>query len=148
MSLLSQTIKILLRMAVQIDKTSKTPYVHLDSDAGIFLLEGVVLPEDTIAFFKPISLYITNYLESPIPATKLILKLDYFNTSASRMLYNLLKSFNDASHKTKTVIDFHFEDDDDDLSEVCDEFKEMFSDITFSKLPYDLLNAPTFEQLI
>ena len=135
-------------MAIQIDKTSKTPYVHLCSDRGVFLLEGVVLPEDTFAFFNPISLYISEYLNSPNPETKLILKLDYFNTAASRMLYNLLKSFNDASHKTKTIVDFHFEDDDEDLSEVCDEFKEMLTDLSFNKMPYDLLSAPTFEQLI
>jgi hypothetical protein len=135
-------------MAVQINKTNKTPYVHLSAETGVFLLEGVVLPEDTFAFFNPINMYITDYLKDPNSETKLILKLDYFNTAASRMLYNLLKSFNDAFHKTKTTVDFHYEDDDEDLSEVCDEFSEMLSDLNFNKRPYDLLDAPTFEQLI
>ena len=135
-------------MAVQINKTSKTPYVHLCADKGTFILEGVILPEDTFEFFKPINLYVAEYLREPINETKLILKLDYFNTSASRMLYNLLKSFNDAHHLTKTTVDFHFEDDDEDLSEVCDEFIDMLSDLNFNKLPFELLSAPTFQQLI
>lgn len=135
-------------MAVQINKTNKTPYVHLCADKGVFLLEGVVLPEDTFAFFNPINLYITEYLKAPKSETKLILKLDYFNTAASRMLYNMLKSFNDAFHKTKTTVDFHYEEDDEDLSEVCDEFSEMLSDLEFKKIPFDLLETPTFEQLI
>lgn len=135
-------------MAVQINKTSKTPYIHLCADTGVFLLEGVILPEDTFEFFNPINIYVADYLKSPNEKTRVILKLDYFNTAASRMLYNILKSFNDAFHKTVTEVDFHYEDDDEDLSEVCDEFSEMLTDLTFNKLPYDLLSAPTFEQLI
>jgi hypothetical protein len=135
-------------MAVQINKTSKTPFVHLCADKGTFILEGVILPEDTFEFFKPISLYISEYLKAPMENSTVILKLDYFNTSASRMLYNILKSFNDAAHKTHTKIEFHYEDDDEDLSEVADEFAEMLSDLTLEKLPFELTNAPTFQDAI
>ena len=135
-------------MAVQINKTSKTPYVHLCSEKGLFILEGVILPEDTFEFFKPINTYVAEYLREPLAETQLILKLDYFNTSASRMLYNLMKSFNDVHHRTKTTVDFHFEDDDEDLSEVCDEFMDMLGDLKFNKLPFELLNAPTFQKSV
>ena len=132
----------------KINKTNKTPFVHLCADKGTFILEGVILPEDTYEFFKPITLYISEYLKEPLTNTKVILKLDYFNTSASRMLYNLLKSFNDASFKTQSIIEFHYEYDDEDLSEVCDEFAEMLSNITFEKFPFELTNAPTFQDVV
>ncbi len=135
-------------MAVQINKTPKTPYVHLCSEKGVFILEGVILPEDSYEFFEPIMSYIKIYLNEPSADSTVILKLDYFNTSASRMLYNMLKSFDEMASQTSTVVEFYFEDDDEDLSEVCDEFSEMLTHLTFDKKPYKFDESPSFKELI
>jgi hypothetical protein len=134
-------------MAFQINKTTKTPSVFINSDTGIFLMEGLILPEDSLAFFTPILNYIKDYLKSPQVETNVTLRLEYFNTSASRLLYTMLKQLGNSHHVTKTTINWYYEDDDTDLEEVGDEFEEMFSTMTFKKVAYPVDSVPSFEHL-
>ena len=135
-------------MAFQLDKTDKTPLVHINLDKGVFYMDGMILPEDALTFFKPILNYLNTYLESPHPETTVFLRLDYFNTAASRLLYNFLKILNDSTHKTKTKVEWYFEFDDEDLEEVGEELAEMLDDLDFKILPYQPESVPTFKDVI
>lgn len=135
-------------MAFQLDKTDKTPLVHINIDKGVFYLDGMILPEDALIFFKPILNYLNSYLESPKEETLIFLRLDYFNTAASRLLYNFLKILNDSHHKTKATVEWHFEFDDEDLEEVGEELAEMLEFLTFKLLPYQSESVPVFKDII
>jgi len=135
-------------MAFQLDKTDKTPLVHINIDSGVFYIDGMILPEDALTFFKPILNYLNTYMETPQEETRVFLRLDYFNTAASRLLYNFLKILNDSHHKTATTIEWHFEHDDEDLEEVGEELDEMLENLNFRILPYQPDLMPTFKDVI
>ncbi len=135
-------------MAFQLDKTDKTPLVHINIDTGVFYIDGMILPEDAVTFFKPILNYLNAYLDAPQDETKVFLRLDYFNTAASRLLYNFLKILNDSHHKTTPLIEWHFEDDDEDLQEVGEELNEMLENINFKLMPYEPGSMPVFKDII
>lgn len=137
-----------LVMAVQINQTSKTPFVHLCSDNARFIMEGVILPEDAVDFFTPIASYISSYLRDPKPESEILCKLEYFNTSSSRMLFTLFKSFNDASHTTKTRVLWFYDEEDDALEEVADEFQEILPNIIFDKKPFNFDDLPKLRDLV
>ncbi|MCB9187740.1 MAG: DUF1987 domain-containing protein [Flavobacteriales bacterium] len=135
-------------MAVQINPTEKTPFVHLCSDQAQFIFDGIILPEDAVEFFGPINTYIGTYLKDPAPNSEIICKLEYFNTSASRMLFAMFKAFQDANHQTKTRVIWYYDEDDDAMEEVAEEFQEILPDLNFVKTPKAFEDLPNLRKLV
>lgn len=135
-------------MAVQINQTDKTPFVHLCSENAQFIFDGIVLPEDAVEFFVPINKYIKSYLEAPAAESEIICKLEYFNTSASRMLFVMFKAFQDANSLTKTKVTWYFDEDDDAMEEVAEEFQEILPSLNFVKTPVSYENLPDLRSLV
>lgn len=135
-------------MAVQINQTEKTPFVHLCSEHAQFTFDGIILPEDAVQFFSPINTYIGSYLKNPPPKSEILCKLEYFNTSASRMLFAMFKAFQDASHRTKTKVIWYYDEDDDAMEEVAEEFQEILPDLEFVKTPMAFDDLPDLRALV
>ncbi len=135
-------------MAVQINQTEKTPFVHLSSDTAQFIFDGIILPEDAVEFFGPINTYIGSYLKQPAAESEIICKLEYFNTSASRMLFAMFKAFQDAHHQTKTRVVWYYDEDDDAMEEVAEEFQEILPEMEFVKTPMNFDDLPDLRKLV
>lgn len=135
-------------MAVQINQTEKTPFVHLCSEHAQFIFDGIILPEDAVEFFAPINTYIGSYLKDPASKSEIICKLEYFNTSASRMLFAMFKAFQDVSHQTKTRVIWYYDEDDDAMEEVAEEFQEILPDLEFVKSPKAFDDLPDLRKLV
>lgn len=123
-------------MALHINKSPRTPLIQLEAEKGEFLIEGIILPEDATKFFEPVVNYCIDYLTNPLPQTTLNLKLEYFNTASSRVLYSLMKRFDDLNHITTTTVNWYYEDDDEDLRDSCDEYIILLKNIKFVKIPF------------
>ncbi len=123
-------------MALQINKSPRTPLIQLEAEKGEFLIEGILLPEDATKFFEPVINYCIDYLNKPLPNSIINLKLEYFNTASSRVLYSMMKKFDESSDSTKTKVNWFYEDDDEDLRDACDEYIILLKNITFEKIPF------------
>jgi hypothetical protein len=100
--------------SLRIDATEDTPQIDFDTNTGIFKVSGRALPEDAHEFFKPIEDWVKQYVESPLESTTVELRIDYFNSAATRYIFNLLMCFEDivdAGGDAK-VIWFYKENDD------------------------------------
>jgi hypothetical protein len=122
-------------MALTINKTPRTPLIKLDGEQGNFLIEGILLPEDAPKFFEPVMNYCADYLSKPLFSTTINLRLEYFNTASSRVLYSLLKKFDDTA-STNTLVKWYYEEDDEDLKDACDEFIVLLKNINFEKIGF------------
>jgi hypothetical protein len=69
-----------------LDPTDKTPLVILDKSRGKFELIGVSVPENGTEFYKPILKWFADYGLAPAAETNLVINLDYFNISSSKMV--------------------------------------------------------------
>ena len=119
-------------MAFQLDMTEVTPQILFEENEGNFSFIGVLMPEDAFGFFAPLFDYIKVYFKNPKPETKLEINLEYFNTSSSRILYQLMKEFaHNQSEKTNITIVWKYESDDEDMEEVGKEFTLLFEQVTF-----------------
>ena len=121
---LSHTLYVM--NALMIDAGETTPLVRLDSANGIFEISGCSRPEDVVDFYKPILDWLKNYAQTPNNLTAFDFKLNYFNTSSSKIIYDIMmilcKIHND---ENKVVIRWHFHSDDCDMEEVGMDFSEI-----------------------
>ncbi len=119
---------------ILIQKTKTSPEVIMDFDKGILDIIGESYPENAVGFYKPVF----DWLNSAISAKKELtvnFRLDYFNTSSSKCVIDILdildKYFADSG---KVEVKWYYKEDDDDMLETGEEFS---SDI---KVPFELLS--------
>ena len=110
-----------------IEESDDTPKVVLDKKKAIFEISGRSLPEDTVHFFKPVLDWLKAYKNDPNPNTDFVFKLDYTNTSSSKLLLDVLQLLQ--TIKNAKII-WCFRDDDEDMEETGHEFAEQV-DIPF-----------------
>ena len=111
---------------LKLEKTNHTPYVNLT--AGKIEISGRSIPEDPVAFYKPVLDWLDDYKKSPSDKTVVNLNFEYINTSSSKALHNILKSLNegfDNAHKME--INWHYEVGDDDMFELGQFFQPYIS---------------------
>ncbi len=118
-------------MSLHIEATVKTPKVVVDSDAGKILLAGISIPEDPYEFYSPVEHEIDDYLKQPKSATSLDFQLEYFNTSSTLIIRNLIRKLANNSKSTNLSIKWYYEAYDEDMKEAGDEFKRLFSELEF-----------------
>lgn len=77
---------------IAIEEQEYTPEVLYNEKENTLYISGTSVPEDTRAFYKPIYDWIDAFINSSGDNLKLniVFKLDYFNTSSSKAIYELL----------------------------------------------------------
>lgn len=107
------------------EPTNETPKVILDKDNGVFEFSGSSLPEDVIAFYKPIIKWFETYINEPNELTTIVFNFEYYNTSSSKMVLRLLEMLKDMHRKGKNVeIHWHHLEDDEDMIEAGEDYSE------------------------
>ena len=101
--------------SLRIEATEDTPLIDFNAETGVFQVTGRALPEDAHEFFKPIEEWVQEYAESPKEKTIVEMRIDYFNSAATRYIFNLLMCFEDIVDEEKgevTVVWYYKEGDD------------------------------------
>jgi hypothetical protein len=123
---------------LNIQAKEKSPKVIFDPEKKIFEMEGNSRPENVREFYYPIIDTLRKYFESASDKQNLesfnekpfnfTFKLDYFNSASAKFISDILviiKDFTDV--KLKIKVNWYFEDGDDDMKEVGEDFSEMIS---------------------
>lgn len=118
-------------MSLQIEATVKTPKVIFDSSTGLISISGISIPEDPHEFYEPLETELTNYLVKPSLSTLLEFKLEYFNTSSTLIIRNIIRQLQKVESNTKLKIKWFHESDDEDMKEAGSEFKMLFNTLDF-----------------
>lgn len=106
--------------------TDTTPEINFDPTSGAFTMTGKAIPADAEDFFKPVLAWLGEYVTEAADKTKLIIKLDYFNISASKRLLFIFYKLNELVEKnSKVTVDWFYHEDEDDMFEVGQDFAYM-----------------------
>jgi hypothetical protein len=89
--------------------------------SGQLLLEGRSLPENVAEFYNPLVDFVNN-LEAD--AVTFNVNLDYFNTATSKKLLELMKHLDDNNKIGSVLVNWHFEDGDDESVEMAEIYEE------------------------
>jgi len=95
---------------IEIEATPSTPNVLAEPGKGL-TIKGRSLPEDPVTFYAPIIKWCKNYLN---PGDEILFKLEYFNTSTSKIIYNILKVAEESFEKGLITVHWHYEEGDED----------------------------------
>jgi hypothetical protein len=109
-----------------ISPASKTPEVNFDANSGQLLIKGRSIPENSIEFYKPVYEWIDAYAAKTAVNTTLVVQLDYFNTSSSKCLLDILRKMEGLKKSGATVtIDWCYESDDEDMKEAGEDYESI-----------------------
>ncbi|HEY8937263.1 MAG TPA: DUF1987 domain-containing protein [Cyclobacteriaceae bacterium] len=104
-----------------------SPAVKLIKASGHCSISGESYLEEPYEFYKKIADWFTNYIEAGGAAIQLDIKLNYFNTSSSRAILEMLRNLRNIQEKngTSVVVNWHYPDpDDDEILMEGEDFKE------------------------
>ncbi len=107
--------------------THQRPTVVIDIEKGFFEISGSSIPENPMDVFTPIFDHLNRYMEDPRPVTELHFRLDYFNTSTSKLMLDMIhkmESIKDQSGKD-VKIKWFYREADDDMMEIGEDFANL-----------------------
>lgn len=121
---------------IKMEGTAKTPDLNFDANTGVFDIKGRSIPENSVEFYKPILEWIDEYTKQTQPKTIVNIHLEYFNTSSSKCILDLLKKFEIiAKNGNDIVIRWHYEEDDEDMLEAGQDYQSII------KVPFEMVEV-------
>lgn len=119
---------------IKITPTRNTPAVLLDPARGVFKIYGRSSPENSIQFYEPLRQALATKIE--VNRVDVRIKMEYFNTSSSKCIYDLLKEIKTLEAKGKDVIvRWYYDEDDEDMLEAGEDYSDLL-DLPFKFIEY------------
>jgi SiaC family regulatory phosphoprotein len=121
--------------ALILSGTKHTPYVNLNPTTGVLQVNGRSTPEHPSEYFAQLYRWVENYLKKPNENTVVRLSFEYFNTSSSKCLLEMMKRLS-ALHESGKNISFQWmhEPEDDDMKEAGADFRDLL------KAPFEIIS--------
>jgi hypothetical protein len=111
-----------------IEGTGRTPAVVFDAPKGFLELSGRSIPENSLAFYKPLFDWIDDYVQKPHIQTLISFNLEYFNTSSSKCILDMLRKLERlAEEGHKANVKWYFDEGDEDMEESGNDFKSLIN---------------------
>ncbi|MEO9484735.1 MAG: DUF1987 domain-containing protein [Ekhidna sp.] len=111
---------------IKIQPTRNTPAVLLDPSRGVFKMYGRSSPENSIQFYEPLRSALANHIT--VERVDVRIKMEYFNTSSSKCIYDLLKELKSLETKGKEVIvRWYYDEDDEDMLEAGEDYSDLLN---------------------
>lgn len=118
---------------ITMEGTAKTPDLSFDANTGVFDIKGRSIPENSVEFYKPVLEWLDKYTQQTQPKTVVNVQLEYFNTSSSKCILDILKKFEViAKNGNDIVINWFYESDDEDMLEAGNDYKDII------KVPFNI----------
>jgi hypothetical protein len=103
-----------------IEASTHTPLIEFDP-CGKLKLEGRSFPENVAIFYDPLIDFVK---ELHVESVTIDVNLEYFNTASSKKLMDLFKHLDANRNVQSILINWHYEEGDDDNFETAEIFEE------------------------
>ncbi|RYF09031.1 MAG: DUF1987 domain-containing protein [Comamonadaceae bacterium] len=113
--------------------TPSSPEVDFKFDTHTLSLRGESYPENAAAFYGDIVARLKEFLATQSAANLTVnIALAYFNSSSTKMLFNLIEALNTAAEAgNRVVLNWYHDEEDDTILEFGQELSEDFTAIEF-----------------
>jgi len=120
---------------IDIKGTLKTPTILFNVANNYLLIEGRSTLENPAKFYKPLILKLKASLKTSSGKMVVDFKLEYFNTTSSLAILDVLKHLQSLNTtKNKVIINWYYDVDDEDLLEAGEDYS------TILKHPFNLIS--------
>ncbi|MDF1875061.1 DUF1987 domain-containing protein [Sulfurimonas sp. SAG-AH-194-I05] len=122
--------------SLNIEATENSPKVSLDFENGVIIFEGKSYPENTFEFYEPISKWLEKYFNGNAKETTTVeIKLSYFNSATSQILFDLFDIINDGeSHNL--VINWYYDASKKSGLKDYEDYAEEFEDLNIKAIEF------------
>ncbi|MDE0980191.1 MAG: DUF1987 domain-containing protein [Flavobacteriales bacterium] len=120
--------------SITLPGTSKTPEVKFNLEPLSMSISGRSIPENSIEFYQPLLDWVQVNLQSDSASLEISIRLEYFNTSSSKCIMDLLKRV-EKSPCAATVL-WYYEDEDEDMLEAGEDYDAII------EIPFKLIATP------
>ncbi|MDR1813158.1 MAG: DUF1987 domain-containing protein [Candidatus Fibromonas sp.] len=118
---------------IEKQKTTSTPYVLIDEEKSYMKLEGRCFHEKVAEFFEEANDWLERYLASDFGVFTFDCAIDYFNSSTTKLLLNmLLKMDRHASAEKKIIVNWIASKNNGIIIECGEDFKDDMNNLEFN----------------
>lgn len=112
---------------LMIEGSGKTPDIKFNAGAGTLEIAGKSIPENSFGFYQPLLAWIDSYGTEPVPKTEIKISLEYFNTSSSKCLLDMLRKLETIKKtgKSDVAVSWYYEADDEDMMEAGQDYDSL-----------------------
>ena len=122
---------------VSIEGTAKTPTVIFEIENGLLEIKGRSIPENSTEFFLPLMESLKSYSTGSKKPINVNFQLEYFNTSSSKCILDILKVISSIKKSgTDVTINWFYEEDDEDMLESGENYQEIIN------IPFKMVLIP------
>jgi len=108
-----------------VEATKMTPQIELDPDKKVYSLTGNSRPENPMQFYKPMFEWLNSYFESATEKMNFEVRMDYFNTSTSKILLDLFELFEKFAESKDIHVIWYYQSDDEEMQEAGEELLDL-----------------------
>ena len=113
-----------------IEATKYTPKIILDAQEGLLEIMGKSYPENTFEFYQPILAWVETYFHDPQPETTLKMEIIYFNSSSSKLFFDLFDLLEEHIEKSDIHIQWIYDLENESALEAGEDFIEDFENLS------------------
>ena len=106
--------------AIRLEGTSKTPQVEFNTAPLSMSISGRSIPENSIAFYTPLMEWLDDHLTDGKESVDISIRLEYFNTSSSKCIMDLLKRVEKSA--VNATVSWYYEEEDEDMLEAGEDY--------------------------
>jgi hypothetical protein len=118
-----------------IKETQYTPEIILDPK-GYISIKGKSYPENSFEFYTPIIQWFENYfLTQTNQKTTVDMQIIYFNSSSSKVFFDLFDMFEEYNAITPIEINWIYDKENENVIEAGEDLKEDFPNLTIRFKP-------------
>jgi len=121
---------------IDIEGTLKTPTISFDEINNYLLIEGRSTLENPAKFYKPLISKLEKLEKSSSREMKIDFKLEYFNTTSSIAILDVLKRLQSLNKDKEVVINWFYDEGDEDILEIGEDYSSIL------KFPFNLVINP------
>jgi hypothetical protein len=115
------------------EKTATTPYVLIDEERGYMRFEGRCYLEDILGFFAETTEWLGEYISSRPARLTFDCELAYFNSSTTKLLYNMLRAMDKAAlDGVKVTVNWITAEENDMVIECGEDFSDEMKHLEFN----------------
>ena len=108
--------------------TAETPTIEFNSDKGYLSIKGRSIPENSIDFFEPFLKVLEDYTENPLAQTEVDFHFEYFNTSSSKCILDILRLLQKIHlGKNNVNINWYYDEDDEEIQEIGNDYSHIIN---------------------
>ena len=111
---------------LRIELTQSTPRIYLDKKLSKFELAGKSFPEESRSFYAPLFNWLEEYAKDPNDETLFEFNLEYFNSSSSLIILEILNLLDEIfKNGNKVSVSWNYLYIDEDMLEAGEEYSEL-----------------------